>query len=49
VAREAFLKNKSVREVVLKHKIMDEDKLNKILDPYEMTKVGIAGKELLKN
>ncbi len=49
VAREAFIGNKSVREVVLEHKILEEDKLNKILDPYEMTKAGIAGKELLKN
>ena len=49
VAREVFLKEKSVREVVLEHKIMDEEKLNKILDPYEMTKAGIAGKELLRH
>lgn len=47
VAREAFLGDKSVREVVLEHKMLDENKLNKILDPYEMTKAGIAGKELL--
>ncbi|MDD5635197.1 MAG: aspartate ammonia-lyase [Atribacterota bacterium] len=45
VAREAFIGNKSVREIVLEHNILDEKKLNKILDPYEMTKSGIAGKE----
>ncbi len=49
VAREAFLKDKSVREVVLEHKIISEDKLNRILDPYEMTNPGIAGKELLEH
>lgn len=49
IAREALLENKSVRELILKYKIMDEDKLNKILDPYEMTNIGIAGKELLKH
>ena len=43
------MEGKSVREVVLEHKMLDEDKLNKILDPYEMTKAGIAGKELLNN
>jgi len=48
VAREAFIGNKSVREIVLEHNILDEKKLNKILDPYEMTKSGIAGKELLE-
>ena len=47
IAREALLEDKSVRELILKHKIMDEDKLNKILDPYEMTNIGIAGKDLL--
>ncbi|MCK9316649.1 MAG: hypothetical protein M0Q48_10985, partial [Verrucomicrobia bacterium] len=36
------------REIVLEHNILDEKKLNKILDPYEMTKSGIAGKELLE-
>ena len=48
IAREALLENKSVRELILKYKIMDEDKLNKILDPYEMTNIGIAGKDLLE-
>lgn len=48
VAREAFMDNKSVREIILEHKILNENKLNKILDPYEMTKSGIAGKALLK-
>lgn len=49
VAREVFLENKSVREVILQNKILDEQKLNRILDPYEMTKAGIAGKDLLKD
>jgi len=47
VAKEALEERKSIREVVLAHKLIDEDKLNKILDPYEMTKSGIAAKELL--
>ncbi len=48
IAREALLEDKSVRELILKYKIMDENKLNKILDPYEMTNIGIAGKDLLE-
>lgn len=48
VAKEALKKNKTVQEVVLAHKFIEEGKLNKILNPYEMTEGGIAGKELLK-
>lgn len=48
VAKEALESNKSIREIILAHKLLDEERLNKILDPYEMTKGGIAGKELLK-
>jgi aspartate ammonia-lyase len=48
VAKEALKTNKSIREIVLAHKFLEEGKLNKILDPYEMTEVGIAGKELLE-
>jgi len=48
VAKEALKKDKVVREVILAHKFIEEEKLNKILNPYEMTKGGIAGKELLK-
>ena len=48
VAKEALRDNKSIREVVLAHRFLDEEELNKILDPYEMTEAGIAGKGLLK-
>jgi len=48
VAKEALKDNKSIREIVLAHKFLEEGKLNKILDPYEMTEAGIAGKELLE-
>ena len=49
VAKEALKKQKSIREVILKHNFLDEAQLDRILDPYEMTEAGIAGKELLKN
>lgn len=48
VAKEALRDHKSVREVVLAHHLLGEEELNKILNPYEMTKIRIAGKELLK-
>jgi len=48
VAKEALKEQKSIREVVLAHKFLEEEKLNIILDPYEMTEPGIAGKELLE-
>jgi len=48
VAKEALKEQKSIREVVLAHKFLEEEKLNIILDPYEMTERGIAGKELLE-
>ncbi|RXG65283.1 aspartate ammonia-lyase, partial [Candidatus Atribacteria bacterium 1244-E10-H5-B2] len=48
VAKEALKKDKAVQEVILAHKFIEEGKLNKILNPYEMTEGGIAGKELLK-
>jgi len=48
VAKEALKDNKSIREIVLAHKFLEEGKLNKILDPYEMTEAGIAGKEFLE-
>jgi aspartate ammonia-lyase len=43
VARMALLENLSVRQAVLKLGLMDEEKLDKVLRPYELTKPGIAG------
>jgi aspartate ammonia-lyase len=37
------LENLSVRQAVLKLGLMDEEKLDKVLRPYELTKPGIAG------
>lgn len=48
VAKEAINTGRPVREIVLEKEILTEDELNTILDPFEMTKPGIAGKELLK-
>ncbi|MDQ0157166.1 aspartate ammonia-lyase [Robertmurraya andreesenii] len=48
VAREAILTNRSVRDIVLEKGILSREELDTILHPLEMTKPGIAGKELLK-
>ncbi|SES65576.1 aspartate ammonia-lyase [Anaerobranca gottschalkii] len=47
VAKEALVTGRSVREIVLERGILTEEELEIILNPYEMTKPGIAGKELL--
>jgi len=45
IAKESFATDKTVREVAKAHKLLPEDKLNKILDPWRMTKPGIPEKE----
>lgn len=47
IASEAIKSGQSVRELCLKYGVLTEDELNLILDPYEMTHPGIAGKSLL--
>ncbi len=47
IAKKALNENKSVQEIILDEGILSEEELNKILDPYEMTEPGIAGRELL--
>ncbi len=37
IAKEALKTNKSIKEVVLKHNILSEEQLNKILNPSHMT------------
>jgi len=49
IAREAILNGKSVRELCLQYDVLTEDELKVILDPYEMTKPGIAGENLLND
>jgi fumarate hydratase, class II len=45
IAKESFTTGKTVREVCQEHKLLPEDKLNKILDPWRMTEPGIPEKE----
>lgn len=47
IAREAIIKHKSVRELCKEYGVLSEEDLDIILDPFEMTKPGIAGESLL--
>jgi aspartate ammonia-lyase len=48
IAKEAIITGRSVREIVLERGILTEDELDLILNPYEMTKHGIAGISLFE-
>ncbi|MDA8234552.1 MAG: aspartate ammonia-lyase [Clostridia bacterium] len=48
VAREALATGRSIREIILERGILTPEELAVILDLYEMTEPGIAGKDLLR-
>ncbi len=41
IAKQAFTENKTVRQVCLEQDVLDEDRLNELLDPMSMTAPGI--------
>ena len=47
IAKKAINSNESVRNLILKENIMDEEELSRILDPIHMTEPGISGKDVL--
>ena len=47
IAKKAIKTGESVRSLILKEKLMNEDELNRILDPIHMTEPGISGKDYL--
>ena len=47
IAKEAIRTGASVRDLILEKGILDEEAMEKILDPYSMTQPGISAKELL--
>jgi aspartate ammonia-lyase len=49
IAREAVLTGKSVRELCKSYNLLTEQELDAILDPYEMTRPGIAGSKHLSH
>lgn len=48
LAKEVLKTHKSVKETVLKKKLLTAQELEIILNPHEMTNPGIAGKELIE-
>ena len=47
IAKKAINSNESVRSLILKENIMDEEELSRILDPIHMTEPFISGKDVL--
>lgn len=47
IAREAVLNGRAIRDLCLEKGVLTEDQLDQILNPYEMTKPGIAGSHLM--
>jgi aspartate ammonia-lyase len=47
IAKKALKTEKPVRQIILEEGVLNEEELDKILNAYEMTEPGIAGKELL--
>ena len=47
IAKKALKTGESVRSLILKENIMDEEELSRILDPIHMTEPGISGKDVL--
>ncbi|WP_248927906.1 aspartate ammonia-lyase [Paenibacillus hamazuiensis] len=45
IAHEAITTGQSVRSLCLLYNVLDEDELDRILDPYRMTEPGIAGRD----
>ncbi len=44
IAKEALSKNMKVRDLILRDKLISEDQIDTILDPFTMTEPGILGK-----
>ncbi len=44
VAKEALRSNKTILQVIRERRILNEDQIQKIMDPYKMTEPGIPGK-----
>ena len=44
IAKKAVRENRNLRELILEERLMDEEELDRVLDPYAMTEPGIPGK-----
>ena len=47
MAKEAIETGASVKDVIIEHRLLTKDEMEKILDPYSMTEPGISAEELL--
>ncbi len=47
IVKEALKENKTIKEIILKYKLIDENYMNKILSPEEMTKAKEIDRELV--
>ena len=47
IVKRALEEERSVKDIILEEGILSAEELEKILNPYEMTEPGIAGKDLL--
>ena len=47
IAKRAIVSGQSVRKLILQEKLLTEEEIDTILDPMNLTKPGIPGKELL--
>ena len=47
IAKRAIVTGQSVRKLILQEKLLTEEEIDTILDPMNLTKPGIPGKELL--
>ncbi len=45
IVKQAIREDKTIREVVMERGLMKKEDLDRILDPYSLTEVGIAGKQ----
>ena len=48
IAKKAIKTGQPVRDLILQEKLLTEDEINIILDPWNMTKPGISGEQLIK-
>ena len=47
ISKEAIRTGANIRDLILRDKLLSEEELDQILNPYAMTEPGISGKESL--
>ena len=49
IAKEALKTGESVTSIILRDNILDQKEIDEIFNPFQLTKPGIAARELLKD